>query len=49
MPPILRAIGARVLGFARPTAPALEFDEELDAHLAMAVEERMRAGISPAD
>ena len=38
---------ARLLGFLRPRDPDADFDQELDAHLAMAVEDKIRRGMSP--
>jgi predicted permease len=40
---------ARLRDAVRPAAGDDEFDEELGAHLAMAVEEKIRRGISPAE
>jgi predicted permease len=43
----LNAIVARVLGFLRPKGADSEFDQELDGHLAMAVEDKIQRGMSP--
>ena len=47
MQAFLHTIVARLLGFLRPRDPDAEFDQELEAHLAMAVEEKIRRGMSP--
>jgi hypothetical protein len=43
----LHTIAARVLGCLRPRDPESDFDQELDAHLAMAVEDKIQRGMSP--
>lgn len=40
---------ARLRGFVRPARAESDFDEEMRTHLAMAVEEKVRRGVSPAD
>ena len=38
---------ARLREFVRPAGGDADFDQELDTHLAMAVEEKVRRGMSP--
>ena len=45
----LRVMAARLRGFLRPGALEHEFDQELEAHLAMAEEEKIRQGMAPAE
>src|SRR5215211_6858194 len=47
MQALLHMALARLLGFLRPRNSESEFDHELNAHLAMAVEEKSRRGMSP--
>ena len=43
----LRVALFKVVGFLRPGADDREFDEELQAHLEMAVEDKIRQGLTP--
>ena len=43
----LRIALARILGFLRPGNAEEEFDEELQAHLDMAIEDKIRQGLTP--
>ncbi|HUP43738.1 MAG TPA: ABC transporter permease [Thermoanaerobaculia bacterium] len=43
----LRVAVARIRGFLRPDGPARELDEELAAHLEMAIDDKIRQGLSP--
>jgi putative ABC transport system permease protein len=47
MQAFLHTVVARLSGFLRPRQSESEFDQELDAHLAMAVEEKIQRGMSP--
>lgn len=47
MATLLRVAMARVRGFLRPGDGEHDFDEELEAHLAMATEDKIRQGLSP--
>src|SRR5262245_49974380 len=47
MPASFHAIVARLRGFLRPTDVDADFEQELETHLAMAVETKVRAGLSP--
>src|SRR5688572_15150855 len=44
---LFHTVVARIRGFLRPATGDAEFDEELEAHLAMAEEDKVRRGISP--
>ena len=43
----LRVLAARMLGFVRPGDADREFADELEAHLDLAVEEKIRQGLDP--
>jgi predicted permease len=47
MPALFCTLIARLRGFVRPAADDDDFDEELSGHLDMAVEEKVRRGMSP--
>jgi predicted permease len=47
MATLLRVAMARVRGILRPGDGEHDFDEELEAHLAMATEDKIRQGLSP--
>ena len=44
---LFHTVVARIRGFLRPATGDAEFDQELEAHLAMAEEDRVRRGMSP--
>lgn len=44
---LFHTVVARIRGFLRPAAADAEFDQELDVHLAMAEEDKIRRGMSP--
>ena len=43
----LHTLVARIRDFLRPAAGEADFDQELELHLAMAEEEKVRRGLSP--
>jgi len=49
MPAFLRLVFARILGFVRSRHLDRDFEEELQVHLAMAEEEKIRQGLSPTE
>ena len=44
---LFHTVVARIRGFLRPATGDAEFDQELEAHLAMAEEDKVRRGMSP--
>ena len=46
---LLYTLVARLREFVRPAAGDADFDQELETHLALAVEEKVRCGMSPAE
>jgi hypothetical protein len=44
---LFHTVVARIRGFLRPAGTDAEFDQELELHLAMAEEDKVRAGLSP--